>query len=308
MSVTATRSGVLLITLLASLAAVAEPEPTQEQLAEYAAAVAAFEAELNYQTGQVSLPGDIATLDLGADYRFLDAADARHLLVDGWGNPPDVGEGIVGMVLPQSSPFSDEGWGVMIRFQEEGYISDEDAGEIDYDEMLEEMQAAVVEDSVTREQQGYGTYRLIGWAQAPYYDAATHKLHWAKELNFGDYPVNTLNYEVRILGRRGYLEMTAIGSMAQFQSIRDDMTAVLALTNFQDGHTYGDFDPDVDQVAGYGLAALVAGGILTKSGLLAKIGLFLLAMKKFIIIGLVALAAGFRKFFGKKDDRPQISA
>jgi uncharacterized membrane-anchored protein len=306
------RLGPLLVSLLlltTTSVIAAEPEASGQAQDDYAATIAAFEAELDYQFGTVTLPDDIAVLDLGTDYRYLSPEDARHLLVDGWGNPPDVTTGIIGMILPLTSPFEDAGWGVTLRFRDEGYITDEDAGDIDYDEMLTEMQQAVADDSVEREAQGYGSYSLVGWAQPPYYDAQTHKLHWAKELNFGGYGTNTLNYEVRILGRRGYLEMTAIGGMDQFPTIRDDMVSVLALTNFQDGHTYADFDPDIDEVAGYGLAALVAGGILSKTGLLAKIGVFLFAMKKFLIIAVIALGAGLRRFFGgRKDDRPQIQA
>ena len=50
----------------------------------------------------------------------------------------------------------------------------------------------------------------------------------------------------------------------------------------------------------YGLAALVAGGIATKLGLFAKLGVLLLAMKKFIIFGVIAAAAFIRNLFSKK--------
>ena len=48
------------------------------------------------------------------------------------------------------------------------------------------------------------------------------------------------------------------------------------------------------------MAALVAGGIAAKAGLFKGFWLALLAAKKFIIIGVAAVAAWFRKIFGKR--------
>ena len=56
------------------------------------------------------------------------------------------------------------------------------------------------------------------------------------------------------------------------------------------------------KVAEYGLGALVAGGVLAKTGVLGAIGKFLLAAWKFIAIGVVAIGAGIKKFIGKKKD------
>ncbi len=55
-------------------------------------------------------------------------------------------------------------------------------------------------------------------AAAPprYEDAATHKLYWAKELNFEGDSGDTLNYSICMLGRKGVLELNAIASIDQF--------------------------------------------------------------------------------------------
>ena len=45
------------------------------------------------------------------------------------------------------------------------------------------------------------------------------------------------------------------------------------------------------------VAALVAGGLAVKTGLLKALWLGILAFKKFIIIGVIALAAGFKKLW-----------
>ena len=63
-----------------------------------------------------------------------------------------------------------------------------------------------------REKQGFERVTLIGWAEPPSYDAAAHKLYWAKELAFADNPDHTLNYNIRVLGRRGVLVLNAYAS------------------------------------------------------------------------------------------------
>ena len=55
-------------------------------------------------------------------------------------------------------------------------------------------------------------------------------------------------------------------------------------------------------MAEYGLGALIAGGVAAKLGLFAKLGVLLLAFKKFIIIGLIALGGLLAKMLGKKKD------
>ena len=57
---------------------------------------------------------------------------------------------------------------------------------------------------------------------------------------------------------------------------------------------------DTDKVAEYGIGALVAGGILAKTGFFSLVGKFLLAAWKFILIGIIALWGTIKKFFGGK--------
>jgi uncharacterized membrane-anchored protein len=70
---------------------------------------------------------------------------------------------------------------------------------------------------------------------------------------------------------------------------------------FNSGNRYADFNPaSGDKVASYGIAALVAGGVAAKLGFFKGLWVLILGAKKFIIIGAVAIAAWFRKLFGKK--------
>jgi len=142
---------------------------------------------------------------------------------------------------------------------------------------------------------------LIGWAEPPRYDSATHKLYWAKELKFGNATGNTLNYNIRMLGRRGVLVLNAVASMDQLSQIEQKTPEILSAIDFNPGNRYADFSAaSGDKVATYGLAALVAGGVAAKLGLFKGLWVLILGAKKFIIIAALAVAAWFRKLFGKK--------
>lgn len=259
-----------------------------------------FLNSLHYRNGTVDVSGAHAKLALSPEFRFLDASDAQRVLSDLWGNPPDTA--VLGMLVPTAAPLSDpdKSWAVVITYKDDGHVSDADAAKIDYDQMLKEMQESTREENPERKKQGYAELQLVGWAAKPHYDAATNKIYWAKELAFGDQHEHTLNYDIRALGRGGYLSLNAVAGMKQLPMVESEMQKVLAMTEFDAGQRYGDFNASTDKVAAYGLGALVVGAIAAKAGLFAKLIALLIVAKKFIIIGVLALLAGLRKLFGRK--------
>mgnify|MGYP006187194151 CR=1 FL=1 len=172
-----------------------------------------IEASFEYRMGTIDLQNGLATLDVPDGYRFMNSEQSEFVLSQLWGNPPSE---VIGMLLPRGiTPMSDDfTYVVSITYSEEGYINDADAKDLDYDELLETMQQDVLDNSSARLAAGYGSMKLIGWASPPFYDDGNKKLHWAKELRFSESETNTLNYNIRILGRRGYLNLNAIGDMA----------------------------------------------------------------------------------------------
>lgn len=177
---------------------------------------------------------------------------------------------------------------------------DKDAEKIDYADLLKQMQKDTREANKEREKQGYSSVELIGWAAPPHYDQAVHKLYWAKQLKFGGGNEDTLNYNIRILGRRGVLVLNAVSAMSQLPEIERSAPQILAAIDFNPGNRYADFSEAAgDKVASYGIAALVAGGVAAKLGLFKGLWIFLLGAKKFVIIGVIALGALLRKLFGK---------
>ncbi|WP_395611096.1 DUF2167 domain-containing protein [Pseudomonas sp. B22129] len=278
--------------------AASTPAPTPVEASAPAETPEHFLASLKQQTGTVTLPTGIATLKLNDEFYYLNPADTERLLTDGWGNPP--GFKTLGMIVPKAvSPLSERGWGVIVSYKNDGHISDDDAAKIDYAELLKQMQEEDETSNAERKKQGYSGLHLLGWAEPPHYDEATHKMYWARELKADDAQQTTLNYSIRVLGREGVLELNAVAAMSDLATIKQELPKVLAFTNFTDGNLYTDFNPSTDKAAAYGLAALVAGGIAAKAGLFAKIGIFLLAMKKFLVVGVVALVAVVRKLFNR---------
>ena len=267
---------------------------------------AALLASLKPQSGMVTLPGDRAVLNLPESFRYLAPGDAQRLIEQGWGNPPGSGEGTLGMILPAAlNPLGEEGWGVIITYSDDGHVADDDASSIDYADLLKEMQESTDASNEERVKAGYGSIKLAGWAEAPHYDATAKKIYWAKDLVFGDNPNHTLNYCIRVLGRTGVLELNAVAGMSQLTQVKESMNQVVGFADFTQGNRYADFNADTDQVAAYGLAALVAGGLAAKTGLFAKLLALLVAFKKFVIIGVIALGAlAARLFKGKAPAGP----
>jgi uncharacterized membrane-anchored protein len=275
------------------------PAFAQDAAAEEPAVEEESGPEFKYQTGNIVLPNKVATLHLQSSYRYLDPAETEKLLV-AWGNEP--GNDTQGAIVPGDvEPMSEAGWAVILTYVDEGHVDDSEAADIDYDEMLEDMQEGTEEHNKARKQAGFSPVHLIGWAEKPSYDSATRKLYWAQELNFEGSAAHTLNYDVRVLGREGVLSMNAVASITQLAQIKSEMKPLIQVAEFNEGHRYADFNSSTDRVAEYGLAALIAGTVGAKLGLFAKLGAFLLAFKKIILAGLVAAGGVVAKMFGKKD-------
>jgi uncharacterized membrane-anchored protein len=270
-----------------------EPELTDEQQA-YFEQIQALVNSLEPQTGDIVLGDDLATLHVPDDFYFLDSEDAEKVLVDIWGNPP--GQNVMGMLFPaEFSPVDYEAWAVTVEYSAEGHVSDADAADIDYDDLLESMQDDTSAANEERVAAGYDRVELLGWAEPPRYDQGSRKLYWAKTLQFGEAEDTTLNYDIRALGRTGVLSMTFIASGSQLDAINARREAVLAMAEFNPGNRYDDFDSSIDKVAAYGIGALVAGKVAAKAGLF---GAFFLLLKKFGVLILIGLGAMGKKIAG----------
>lgn len=262
-----------------------------------------LEAKLQYQNGEINLRHDLAKLTVPENFRYLSPEDSEIVLSKFWGNPAN--SHTLGMILPADlSPLDQRCWAVVITFTEDGYVKDSDADKINYDDLLKQMKEATKENNEERVKEGYPAIDLVGWATPPRYDKATHKMYWAKELRFSDADTkeNTLNYNIRVLGRRGVLVLNAVAGMNDFKMIEQHTPEIVSMVDFNEGHRYTDFDGKTDKVAAYGLAALIAGGIAAKAGFFKMLWVGLLAAKKLVIVGVIALVGLVKKIFGKKEE------
>ena len=265
---------------------------------------------LKPQHGRISLTEAKATLDLGTAYDFYGPADARTILVDIWGNPPAQGEGILGLVMLAGKSPLKENWAAVITYEASGYVADDDAATTDFPALLKQMQDGEGESNQQRTSQGYPSIHVVGWAEQPNYDKASHSVIWARDLKFSDTAVDSLNYDVRTLGRSGVLSLNLISSMGHLTEVKAAAHEFAGHASFDPGARYADFDPDLDKKAEYGVGGLVAAGagvvIAKKLGLLAIFGKFFVSFFKPILLAVVAMFAAMKNrilsLFGRKTD------
>jgi uncharacterized membrane-anchored protein len=274
--------------------------------AEQALKLQEFEASLHYRHGRIVLGDGLAALTLDTNAGYLDPVESEKVLVDFWGNPP--GFETLGMIFPEGQKATTpDGWAVILSFDEDGYVKDDDAADLDYGDLLKKMKQEVRESNEQRRKEGYGTVELLGWAETPSYDSVQKKMYWAKSLRFDGNLDTTLNYNVRILGRRGVLVLNAVANVSDLSRVRKGMLPLMQAIEFENGHRYADFDPKLDKVATYGIAGLVAGAALMKVGFLKGLIGILLAAKKLLLIGGVAAVAFISKLLGKRKEKKDIA-
>jgi uncharacterized membrane-anchored protein len=195
---------------------------------------------------------------------------------------------------------------VTIHFDEEGYIKDDD--KIDPKELLEAIQKGEPEYNEERKKRGFSPIHAEGWSENPRYDRSRHQIVWA--LLVSSEGEKTINFNTRVLGRRGYVSVNLLTDPAKLALFRDDGLSLVSATTFQSGERYEDFDKKKDRVAEYGLAGLILGGVgIGLAAKAAKVGIlaalwkpilaFFIAAKKAAIALFVAAGALVKKLLGR---------
>lgn len=262
-----------------------------------------IESTLHYKTGTITLSNSKATIHVKEGFKFLEGDEAEYVLTDLWGNLK--GSKPLGLLFPEhGGATKPDGYAYLLEYEDIGYVKDKDANKIDYDDLLKDMKAGEKKANEERARFGLETMELIGWAAKPKYDQVKKLLYWAKEFRVSNSEENTLNYDIRILGRKGVLTISAIATMAQLDSVNKNLDAVLSMVSFDKGYTYADFDSKTDNVAAWTIGGLVAGKILAKAGFFA----FILKNIKLVVIGLIAFGGGIWRFVsGRRKKREEFS-
>ncbi|MFG4001617.1 DUF2167 domain-containing protein [Flavobacterium aquidurense] len=256
-----------------------------------------IEKSFKYESGKITLSEGEGILNVPKGFKFLNAAQTQDVLSNLWGNPED--KSVLGSLVPDGKGVThSNSWMFVISYRGDGFVKDDDAGDIDYDDLLKTMKEDVQAENAERKKGGYPEVQLVGWASKPYYDNNLKVLHWAKELKFGTDEANTLNYDLRVLGRKGMYNISAVAGMDELAEVKASIPGVLKSVEFNEGHKYLDFDADTDTVAAWTIGGLVAGKVLAKVGFFAIIAKF----GKIIFLAIAAGFAAIRKFFfGKKN-------
>lgn len=287
----------LALTALAGLPVAAEPirDAFPEVYDAVDAETQAVLDRLDLKHGLQPLGDGFAQVAVAEGYYFLDPEASQLVLHELWGNPPAPPP--LGMIFPADASPLDDSWGLTIDFDPIGHVSDEDAAGYDYDDLLRQMQDDTAEENKWRIENGYQAIVLKGWAEPPHYDAAERELYWAKTLYFAGDDGDTLNYNIRELGRKGVLVENFIAGSHQLEAVKAAVPDVRQMISYTDGNRYADFQPGVDTVAAVGIGGLIAGKVLSKAGLLAVL---LVVLKKGGFLVFLPLAWIGRKLLGRR--------
>lgn len=281
----------LAATLLFAAGAAIAQSPNHE--AEQKAAFEAADKAKVVGPASVSLR-DQATMKLPEGYLYIPMPAAAQVM-QAMGNRTD--ERLVGIVFPAAN----EPWFVAIKFVKEGYVKDDDARDWKPDDLLQSLREGTEAANAERTKRGFPAIEVVGWAEAPRYDSATHRLVWSassRERGTGASADQGVNYNTYALGREGYISLNLITDLDKLGKYRPDALKLLGALDYLEGKRYADFDSSTDKVAAYGLATLVAGAAAKKLGLFAVILAFLAKFAKVILVVAGAAIWGLVKMFG----------
>ncbi|MCU0783586.1 MAG: DUF2167 domain-containing protein [Verrucomicrobia bacterium] len=234
--------------------------------------------------------GAVAQIELPAGFSFLDGKTTRALMKAS-GEPTSGRE--LGLLMP-----TNEHWSVIFEFSDIGYVKDDDKNQLDADKLLMSIKAGTEAANKERARAGNPPLIIVGWERPPKYDETTHNLEWAIRATSDGRPL--LNYNTRLLGRKGVMEVVLICEPDQLPKTLPTFQHLLAAHKFQSGESYAEYRSG-DKVAKYGLAALVLGGAgvgAAKLGLLGPVILFFKKAWKLLIVAFVAVIGFFKKMFG----------
>ncbi len=194
---------------------------------------------------------------------------------------------------------ANDSWESYFSFKDLGYVKDDN--DIDAKELLEQTIENQKHANSERKKRGWGLLFIEGWAIEPRYDSRNNLLEWAFLLK-DEQNQSIINYDTRILGRSGVMNVILVATPETLSSAVADFKQRIRGFEFVSGEKYLEYKKG-DRVAEFGLAALITGGaaaLATKKGVWAAIVAFFVAFKKLLIVGVLASLAWIGSLFRKK--------
>jgi uncharacterized membrane-anchored protein len=250
-------------------------------------------ASLPWQIGPTTVKlGSRATLNVPDGYAFLDPAGTRSLN-DILHNPPADADEYT--LAPKSLD-----WIGFFSYEDIGYVKDDE--KLDPDAILQSYREGTEAGNKERRARGWSDLNVLGWSAKPEYDPQIKSLAWSLLLEDAQTHSQIINYNTRLLGRRGVMDVVVVTEPPKLAASINDFKSTLPGFQYAAGESYAEYRPG-DRVAEYGLAALITGGALAvaaKKGFFTVILGALAAAWKFVLAGFVAMSAWFKNLFKKK--------
>ena len=250
-------------------------------------------AQLAWQFGPTeAVIGDKALMKIPEGYAFLNNTETKKFMEINH----NISSGQEYVLAPETL-----GWFAVFRFNPVGYVKDDET--LDAAQVLEAVKAGTVEGNKERSNRGWSTMSIVGWRFQPQYDRQANLLEWAFVAKDDSTKEDIINYNTRLLGRTGVMEVILVADPARLDTSIGELKTTLTGYQFAAGEKYAEFQQG-DRVAEFGLAALVAGGaaaVAAKKGFFAMIGAFLAAAWKFVLAGVIAAGVWLKSLFTKKN-------
>lgn len=265
--------------------------PSQEELAKKRQALIDKIEKLGWTREGIGRLGGKAEVAIPKNYRFTSSSGTQQLLKM-FDNVPSHNE--LGMLTTEGlGPWT------IFEFDDVGYVKDDDKDQLDADKLLGTLREAQDAGNEQRRKMGLHELELLGWEVPPRYNAQTHNLEWATRVRPKGGGGISINYNTRLLGRKGVMEVALICEPDEMQQLMPDYRGIMAGFKYLGGESYAEYRAG-DKVAQYGLAALVAGGAAvaaSKMGLFAKLGVLFAKLGKGAIVIVIAIGAALKKVF-----------
>lgn len=285
--------------ILVALCVLLSPAPPVQAQAESKKTEQSALSSVKWQEGPLRADlGDIAQIQVPEGYLFVGTADTQ-LLMRAMGNPASGRE--LGSIWPNTRD-----WFVIFEFSDIGYVKDDEKDKLDADAVLKAIREGNDRANEERRKMGWPPLTIVGWERPPMYNTETNNLEWAirgHPLEGSGHPLEgsgqsegqmVVNYNTRLLGRRGVMESNLVLGPEQLAATLPSYKKLLDGYAFRSGQRYAEFRSG-DKIAQYGLTALMVGGgaaIAAKSGMLSKIW-------KLLVVGFLGLAGFLKKLFKK---------
>lgn len=249
--------------------------------------------QLPWQLGPtVGVLGEQATIKIPDGYGFLQPEGTRKLeqLMH---NPPSNSN-----VYTVASP--DLSWISFFSFDPVGYVKDDE--KIDADAIIKTVREGTQIANEERKRNGWSALDVIGWKFEPRYNKYDNHLEWAILAQDESSRAVVVNYNTRILGRKGVMDVVVVASPEKLDTAVASFKNILSGFEYVHSEKYAEYKVG-DHVAEYGLAALITGGVAAvaaKKGFFTVVAASLAAMWKVVLAAIFAALAWVKSLFKKK--------